>query len=402
MAGRMLAAMAGAVLLLSPMAGAQTPAENPAPLSAGEAQAPWVFSPPGAEALSLQAAIDQTLAQHPDILAAREKISEMQAKRAMVKNKRLLFFFRYFNASFLEGSAESDTQAAREHLEAVSQKATLNSITAYYADIRAILKSYLDYQQIHQQLKATLLVQRQFEAGEHTGLAVLEEKNTLLNRRQAYARALTLRTLAQNNLSLALGAFPTQSHWQPADLTFQDGQFALPVYHQAFPTLATLLADPADKRPDSRELSYRRLSIYNLLRANINQFDRNQTRLMQASLAQLDMKLARARQAAEAGVIQAVENLALANQELAMAQERLSLAQAARHQTAISRQAGFSSEKDALDVQIGFDKAQIALLNSQIDRNLAQCRLLYATGELTPNTLRAMLARPAAQAEPRP
>ncbi|MBK8189684.1 MAG: TolC family protein [Vampirovibrionales bacterium] len=369
-------------------------------LNARFAHTPWTLAAADATPLTLQQALDQTLENNPDIQAAKEKISEMQAKRAMVKNKRLLFFFRYFNASFLEGSAESDTQAAREHLEAVTQKALLACVTAYYNDVRATLKSYLDYRRIRQGVKSVLLAQRRFESGDGTGLDLIAEKSLLLKRDEDYQQSLSLRPLAQAQLALAMGDFPAKARLRPSDLSFSEGRFQIPQYQQAFPPLETLLAEPIDKRPDSRELFYRRLSIYNLLRANINQFDKNQTRLMQATLAQLDMKLKRARQAAEASVIQAWQTLTFARQSLSIAEERAALARTALRQVQISEKAGFSSEKDALDAQVRDDEAQIALIDAQLDYNHAQFRLLYAVGDLTPDATRALVLRPVRNADP--
>ncbi|MBY0405685.1 MAG: hypothetical protein K2X66_17415, partial [Cyanobacteria bacterium] len=124
-----------------------------------------------------------------EIQMSREKITETEAKREDVEMKRVLFFFKYFDSGFLEGSAESDVVAVSAHAQGVLQATLLECAHKYYGLVRSILMQYIAFQSIEEGKAQLKLNQQRFTMGQSTHFEVLETESNLIHDYQDYLQA---------------------------------------------------------------------------------------------------------------------------------------------------------------------------------------------------------------------
>lgn len=343
--------------------------------------------------------IRQTEKNNLEIQLSREKVTETEVKKQDVEMKRVLFFFKYFDSAFLEGSAESDVLAANAHSQAVMNEALLESVTKYYNLMRAILTQYIGYQAIEQGKNQMKLNQKRFESGEATSFELMQTKTQLVKRYQEFLQAGITYKLASFALSEQIGEKATdnpqnkigddvtQDLLYPADLSFHDGEFEMPVFRffgnkdSDHPLTANETIKIAqENRPEFKELKFRKISLENLHQASTVKFDRVQEKILQSSLKQLDLKRQKTEMAVQAMVLKAYEDYQFSDKKVSLALEQLAIANKALKQAQVSHQAGFSSNKDVLDAQVTSSQSRVNFANALIDYNLSQVQLLYEMG----------------------
>jgi hypothetical protein len=88
------------------------------------------------------------VATEPAIKAAAAKEAETQARQKSVKGQRVLFLFKYFNAQYLEGSAENDLLADKAQVEAVARQVDWQATEQWIALKKALLALWLAYEDL--------------------------------------------------------------------------------------------------------------------------------------------------------------------------------------------------------------------------------------------------------------
>ena len=146
-------------------------------------------------------------------------------------------------------------------------------------------------------------------------------------------------------------------------------------------TLDQSIEEALKKRADLTELHFRIESIENLVKASAYDFDKNQKKLLTSTVKQLQWKEESLKQDIQRSLRTTYKDYRLIQQRLNSAQLRLDLAETAFLQTEVSTEAGFSSENDLLEARVALAQSQVAYLNTLVDLNLAQLKLLYETGQ---------------------
>lgn len=348
------------------------------------------------EPLSLQALVKQTETSDLEYRISLEKVYETSVKQQDVENKRILFFFKYFDAAFLEGSAESDVMASSVHAESVLQKALLENLSAYYALMRAVMHQYVVYQSIDQARQQLAINENHFHSGEATSFEVMQTKTQLVKLFQDYLSTRVTYKAASMGLSQQLNR-DLQPWIYPADLTFEDRSFEIPLLtifkdtpeapDKLDAAMAVRLA--LEHRPELKELRFRTMSLENLYKASSFKFDKVQERILESTLKQMVLKAEKTQRLIQMVSRKAFEEYELAQKKIQLAQQQKAIAEKALGQTLISHEAGFSSNKDVLDAQVSASQAQVNYANALIDYNLSQLQLLYEMGLINTETLLA-------------
>jgi hypothetical protein len=393
-----------ASLLTHPVAGAETSRE-PKPagglvstgqpdlrdLPEGLTTLSWSLTQQAGTPIGWGEVIQRTQQHNVEIAISQEKITETEVKRQDVETKRVLFFFKYFDSAFLEGSAESDVMAAGAHAQAVLNQSLLDSLTRYTQLMRAAMAQVITYQSIQQGKTQLTLNQRRFTAGETTSFDLMQTKTQLVQRYQEFLQAGVGYKTASYALAEQLGLAPDTLFF-PQDLTVSpEAGIQLPVYHFFGEPPRLSAAESVrlalENRPEFKELKFRRISLENLLKASTVKFDRVHEKIIASSLKQLDLRRQKLEGSVRALTLKAYDDFQFADQKLALAGQQLAIAQKALKQVQVSHQSGFSSNKDVLDAQVAVTQAQVNQANALIDYNLSQVQLLYETGLISPDTL---------------
>lgn len=372
----------------------------PKPLLAQiEALAATPLSPPqGVQPLSLQEVLNASLLA-PEIAMSEEKTRETEARRMGVERKRVLLFFKYLNASYLEGSAESDVSAARMVTRQQVNQSLVKAVRLYFQLVQTQIARHLAIQGIQQTLQQLTLNQSRFQSGKATSFEVLETENELLKRYQKSLEAdaqyqgacVALRAILDNvptaSASSEESAPPLDSpalHASLLTLEAQTGTFAFPIFTPMPPqlTLQMVLDSLETHRPELQEVSYRVESMDHLRKAAIYEFNPDEIRLLDSAYQQLALKRQALRQAYHISATQQFQQYQLAQQKLALSTQRKALAETALRQTRVSFQAGFSSNKDVLDAQVQWNQAQADTLQAVLDYNMSEVALLYEMGQV--------------------
>ncbi len=348
----------------------------------------WEPIPENTFRLTYEETLKKTADKNLDIRISQAKINETIAKQASVEKKRLLFFFKYFNSEYFEGSAESDVNAARQHEVVVSNQALLHSSTYYFDLMRSVMATYISHQAIRQGLKQLQFNQSQFESGETTSFDLMQTKTELIQRYQEFLQS----TIRYEDASLRLSQYLNMDNHTllyPETLTYEDSQFKIKRLN-LFPKKITekqVVYLATMNRADLKEAEYRRKSIENILKASAKQFDKNSIQIIEATLEQMELKYEKVRQGVSATAINAYNHYKFSERKITLANQQLELASTALRQVQISYKAGFSSNKDVLDGQVTYAQAQVNQANALIGYNLSQIQLLYETGLITLDSL---------------
>lgn len=355
------------------------------------------LSPPsGAQALSLHAVLNASLLA-PEIAMSEEKTRETQVRRLGVERKRVLLFFKYLNASYLEGSAESDVLAAKAVTRQQINQGLLKAVRLYFQLAQTQVARYLAAQSLQQTLQQLTLHQNNFQSGKVTSFEVLATENELLKRSQQFLEAdaqyqatcVALREILNNvpPPSATPEGDPFVSPACYASLLTLDAQaetFSFPVFSSMSPqlTLQVVLDSLETHRPELQEVSERIESIDHLRKAAYYEFNPDEIRLLDSAYQQLVLKRKALSKAYQISAIQQFQQYQRTQQALALATQQKALAETALRQTRVSFQAGFSSQKDVLDAQLQWTQAQANTLQAVLDYNLSEVALLYEMGQI--------------------
>lgn len=380
-----------------------TPAENTAKNLLDTKIKPLVLpSLRTAQSLSLDGLFETVLAHSPELSLKQEKINESSIRFRKVASKRLLFFFKYLNASYLESSAQQDVQANESQFLQAQNQVLLQAGESYYQLAKAYLARYIYFQSIQQGLLQLKVNQGEFQIGESTSFDGLETENELITRYQQYLASNQQVALANQAISswmqTSITQTPTtQTYWKPSDVVvIQKAPTTVnPQELTTIPTLKLLnwvnptwqetdvIALAHRFRADIQEAEHRIESSRNLIKAAAFDFNKAQGELLISALKQLELKTQVLHQQLDWEVTQAFRAFELAQTQLTLGETQLNLAQQYANQRQLSARAGFASNKDVLQAQIQLAQAHVKQLDATVDYNLTALRLLYSMGLLT-------------------
>lgn len=355
-----------------------------------------------AQSLSLDGLFETVLAHSPELSLKQEKINESSIRFRKVASKRLLFFFKYLNASYLESSAQQDIQANESQFLQAQNQVLLQAGESYYQLAKAYLARYIYFQSIQQGLLQLKVNQGEFQIGESTSFDGLETENELITRYQQYLASNQQVALANQAISswmqTSITQTPTtQTYWKPSDVVVVPKTPATvnPQELTTIPSLKLLnwvnpmwqetdvIALAHRFRADIQEAEHRIESSRNLIKAAAFDFNKAQGELLVSTLKQLELKTQVLHQQLDWEVTQAFRAFELAQTQLTLGQTQLNLAKQYANQRQLSARAGFASNKDVLQAQIQLAQAHVKQLDATVDYNLTALRLLYSMGLLT-------------------
>jgi Outer membrane efflux protein len=350
-----------------------------------------------AQSLSLPLLFETVLAQSPELQLKKEKINESTIRFRRVASKRLLFFFKYLNASYLESSAQQDVQANEAQFLQSQNQVLLQSGESYYQLAKAYLARSIYFQTIQQGLLQLKVNQGQFQIGEGTSFDGLETENELITRYQQYLGSNQQVALANQSISSWMKQPSTASNfWKPSDVVAtspperESAQLL-----QTVPDLKLLgwvgsawlepevLALAHVHRADVQEAEFRIASSRSLIKAAAYDFNKQQGQLLVSALKQLELKTQVLNQQLEWEVTQAFRAFQLAKTQLVLGETQLNLAKHYAQQRQVSARAGFASNKEVLQAQLQLAQAHVKQLDAKVDYNLKSLQLLYSMGLLT-------------------
>jgi outer membrane protein TolC len=336
----------------------------------------------------------------------QEQLKEGELKFHRVASKRLLFLFKYLNASYLEGAAFNDIKANEAQAQEAEQRLLLETATLYYQWLNGYVGRLLSYESIQQGLGQLRINQDEFDTGESTSFDVLETEHQVLDRYRLYVAeeattTLTLQSLLSGlNLPVAeADATANQHRYYPAGLT----QLAMPALThegkvtqslpklvmleplQAIPatwTEKTVRALALDHRPSSQEARFRLASVQQLTKAASYDFDKRQGEFLASAVRQLQLKQHIVDQQLAQEARQAWQVYVSLVQQQEVVSQQLAVAQRFYQQRLASQRAGFANNNDVLQSQVLLTQAVLALTKAQAAINLQELKLRYVTGTL--------------------
>ncbi len=370
-------------------------------------EATWQWKPDESVSIKLRPLLKKAESHHPLVLHAKSRLAETEAKQDGVESKRVLFFFKYFDARYLEGSAELDVQAAQAQVRAARQQALRLTVSDYLALVKATVNSAVAHADWQYQAGLVNQAQQQFVAGDITGLQLntvahqllAAKQSALAARVQQAAACRPLRVLLQKSpkgtchitdVSIrATDVLPLTDDWQALEATVAR---AVPT-HWEFAQLNPLLPiggelrDHVDERPDVQALAYRVDALEKLVKASSVKMDVTQAKVLKATI---DSGQLHHKQQIEKAMIQ-LEDALLASElsQPAVTTAHLLWQLAARnlHQTRVSLTAGFASQLEAEAARLAYIKAQQVWVQAQATAAQTQVDVLAASGLLTTTML---------------
>jgi outer membrane protein TolC len=351
-----------------------------------------------AEPLSLTETLQFAIKTAPEILLAQEKIHETEIKQRDIKSKRLLLFFKYFNAGLLEGAAESDVMAAVAAAKASSQKWMLDLSKHYTQWARAWVQYAMATNAAQNWDKQIFRMQRQFEAGQVSSVEVkqAEAKQPLLEKSTAQAHLI----LSVQQLPFELIENQRQQHqasplnqarplYRPGELAKnKDGQvfsFSLPFNLPGSLTEKEAIEEALSHREELKEIKFRHISIENLLKAR---FDKTQEKILISNLKQLDLRHQAILNSIQLKTQEAYTNWTNTQNWLTLHQEALETLKKAQEQAIKAQSLGWLSQMELWSVCQELVQAEQAEAMAKIDVIDAELQLLYEMGRLTEQTLK--------------
>lgn len=338
--------------------------------------------------IGLEKIFQETLDNSITVKQAEVQIKDAEAQAKEIRDPNLFNLLNPLDVPAMKKAAENNVQAAKVHLQAVRQKALLDSAKMYAALTQAFLGKYLAFQDIEQgrsQLKAE---QEQFIAGENNRFDVTETQMALIDRYGKYLNADNAYHTASMTLASQISA-SDENTLVPESVELQEGNAAVPPL-KLLPDELTLGAvlKSAKGRPDIQEMNYRRQALEQLVKA-ASGVDKQKKK---AELHQLELEIEKAMNAVGVMAEKSYSDYLLARKNLVLAQQSYDLGNQFVYQLQVSYTAGFSSSKDLLDGQIEMAKVKTGLIGAQVAYNLSQIQLLYEMGLLTGD----VLSRPSA------
>lgn len=355
----------------------------------------WEMAPLGASSddvkrISLEAIFHETLKSSISVRQAEVAIkgAESEAKEVGVIN--LFNLLNPADTGALKKAAEISIQAAKTHLQAVRQKALLESARKHAELTQAFLNKYLAFQAVEQgrmQLKAE---QRRFEAGETNSFDVAQTQMALIDRYAKYLAGDNAYHTASMVLAGHIGA-STEKALVPEGYVIQDDQVLVAPLQLIPPELSLDEVEKAARaRPEVQELRLRQMILKHLVKASFGLDSKKK----ETELKQVELETEKAANAAGVMAEKAWLDYHLAGKNVSLARQRYEVAGRLIRQLHVSHEAGFSSSKDVLDGQVELARAKAALMGAQVAYNLSQIQLVYEMGLLSENVFARPLLTP--------
>jgi hypothetical protein len=149
----------------------------------------------------------------------------------------------------------------------------------------------------------------------------------------------------------------------------------------------TLIKLALDHRPDLKEIRLKQLSMETLYKLTKAKFQETQENIVHSNLKQIEFKREQLSQVIKSSVINQKNDWLLKNHQLILCEAQYQLAKQTVEHVKKTHQRGFSSNQDVLEAETALAKATHQLANRVLDESLAQLKLLYQLGMLTPETL---------------
>ncbi len=318
-------------------------------------------------------------------IPVRQAEAQIKDAEATAKDTHDLLFnpLSPFEPGPLKQAAESNTVAAKAHLETIRQQALLSSAKLYGSLTQAFLQKYLNYEALEQGRAQLKLEEGRFVSGETNRFDVTQTQMALIDRYSQYLEA-------DNTFHTASMVLANQLNVSPDDLLVPEG-VDLQAQAQSVQLLKLLpprlnreqVLTMVKARPDNRELDARKEALQKLIKASIGQ-DKQRRK---AELRQLELEAEKLNATARVMAEKAFTDYTLAQKAVEIAQQRTDVATHYLYQLQISHAAGFSSAKEVLDGQIELSKIKAAQIGAQVAYNLSQIQLLYEVGLLNEESI---------------
>ncbi|MCE3235935.1 MAG: hypothetical protein K0Q50_2115 [Vampirovibrio sp.] len=340
--------------------------------------------------IGLEKIFGETLDHSIAVKQAEVQIKDAEAQAKEIRDPNLFNLLNPLDVPALKKAAESNVLAAKAHLQAVRQKALLDSAKMYADLTQAFLGKYLAFQSIEQgrsQLKAE---QEKFIAGENNRFDVTETQMVLIERYGKYLNADNLYRTASLALANQISA-SADTTLVPESVELQEGQAVVSPL-KLLPDELSLGAvlRSAKTRPDMQEMNHRRDALEKLAKA-ASGVDKQKKK---AELHQLELEIEKAANGVSVMAEKAYGDYLVARKSLVLAQQNYELGNQFVYQLHVSYSAGFSSSKDLLDAQIEMAKVKTGLIGAQVAYNLSQIQVLYEMGLLTADIFSRPIAVP--------
>lgn len=363
----------------------------------------WQWANDDATHVSWHTVLDKAKENHPLVLQAKSRLAETEAKQDGVESKRVLFFFKYFDARYLEGSAELDVKAAHAQVDAARQQALRQTAGDYLALVNATEGHALAQSRWQLAISELNKARHDFDAGTITGLELNESVHDVLAKKQAMLAAQVERAHACRPLLLLLDKDP-KGACRIDDVTLRSKDVPqltddwdaleksmvrqLPT-HWAFqewtPELPaeSVLRKSVSQRPDVQAMQFRVEALEKLAKASSVKLDKEQLLVLKASTESAQLRHAQMNNDARAQLEDALLASALNASSVETGQMLLALAAKNLHQTRVSVAAGFQSALDEQAALIAYVQAHQAWVQTLARQAQARLDVLAASGLLT-------------------
>ena len=361
---------------------------------------PLLTPAPSWQALTLDSWVSQVLAIEPTIKAAKAKEAETKARQKSVKSKRVLFLFKFFNAQYLEGSAENDLKADQFQTKAIQQKAAKLATKQWFTLKKAFIATQIAYISLDEARQNALASEQQFKAGRILHGDLLQAQATLLEKAQAYQSNIIHFNTASNAMSERLQEANdideatkgrTLLPLLPKEIALSDSTTKteqlkltkapnvttpqLPLVTFILPEPKTLVTvpnqeDPTvifNRRDDAQAMAYRVKAMEQMVLAASMEFNKPQLAVLEASLEQLKHRQTQQHQAIQAKVIQAKGKCTEATQSYQTAWQQWQLAQQITSEAKLLVKTGFGSQHQYQSAQRLSQQAKLKTLMSYLD-----------------------------------
>lgn len=332
--------------------------------------------------IGLEKVFDETAKHNLSVLQANAQIqyAEVQAKE-LIENPFILL--NPVQMGLLKQAGAANIEAAKLNAQAVRQKALLESATMYSALTQAYLAKYLAFQAIEQGRNQLKLEEQHFVSGDSDRFGLTQTQMALIDRYNKYLSA----DDAYYAASLALGNhldFPEERALVPEEVSLRSEINMVPTLKLLPEDLTLAKAQKASlSRPDIQASKFKREALQKLIKTSSGQ----EKHKREADLRMLDMQAEKAIDTVSATISRAFAQCQTAQKSLQLAQQRYDLAREFVRQLGVSNKAGFSSTKDVLDGQLELARANSALIEARLNKNLAQIQLTYEMGLLQADLL---------------
>lgn len=351
----------------------------------------------------------QAAARSAEIAAAEGKVTETKLRAKSVKAKRVLIFFKTFNAPYIEGSAESDIEAAEARLRQTLQDELAQAAGLYLNWVQSLLEAELADAQL--MAARANLGQRQGEyvLGDLSQPEVIDQQLKTLQAQQALVKAMLQSQKQVQAVRMLLQQLPDAAvpdlkavTLVPEGLTLtRDAQGVLSAASWQVPAwMNTLLPDVSGEdtrlatpeqagvwalkqRADMQDYGQRLVSAQNLKKAAEKAFNPTQAKIFSAMLTQAQAKYVQAQQSTRLNALQAWQTWQAALNALPAASQAVQLADLLEEQAQSGRASGSFSALMGQQLSAQARASQLQAVLAQVALQQARLDLAYKLGIVT-------------------